>query len=84
MVSLMLDTNNIKELPPEINDWTQLEYFSIDKNPVFTKGLPKELQKKANSSRREFIFYSIYLSLILLFGIFLLMMFVNFLDNLTF
>ena len=84
MVSLILDTNDINSIPPEINDWTQLEYFSIDKNPVFKKGLPKELKTKANSSRREFIFYSIYLSLILLLGIFLLMMFFNFLDNLTF
>ena len=84
MVSLILDSNDINSIPPEINDWPHLEYFSIDKNPVFKKGLPKELKTKANSSRKEFIFYSIYSFLILLFGIFLLMMFFKFLDNLTF
>ena len=56
-------------IPKEMDDWTDLEEFSIASNPVFDKGLPTRLKKKAIRSRREFRIYAIFALLVVLGGL---------------
>ena len=64
-----------------MNDWSQLEHFSVSCNPVFEEGLPKNLKREADSSRKVFMPYLFFFVLILLFAIFLLTMFLTFIET---